>query len=82
MKPVRQLSLYHRRGCHLCDEMLEELERRVAGLNVVVEMVDIDQDPSLTARFGHDIPVLMAGSDEICRHRLDPGQLNGWLSAD
>lgn len=81
MSASRRLSLYHRRGCHLCDDMLEEIERRITGLEITVETVDIDTDPVLADRYGQDIPVLMAQDKEICRHRLDPKALNAWLSA-
>lgn len=81
MSKNRKLSLYHRRGCHLCDEMLEAVELRIVGLDITVETVDIDNDAALTAQFGQDIPVLEADGLEICRHRLDPERFNTWLSA-
>ena len=76
----RRLSLYHRRGCHLCDEMLEAVEHLLIGRNIEIVMVDIAEDPVLIASYGEDIPVLFAGSYEICRHRLDADRLLQWLS--
>ena len=79
MTPQRRLQLYHRRGCHLCDEMLEAVEQLCIGHNVAVEVIDIDTDPLLVERYGVDIPVLTAGSVELCRHRLDSARLAQWL---
>ena len=64
------LTVYSRPGCHLCDEMLAELEPLVAG-RARVEVVDISQDATLSKRFGVLIPVLMHGSEELSRYRLD-----------
>ena len=70
---MTRLTLYHRPGCHLCDDMLDELEALCRGRQVSIELVDVDGDPRLGRRFGRDIPVLTAGDREICRHRLDAG---------
>jgi len=81
MTAFRRLSLYHRPGCHLCDEMLEAVEMLCHGRNVVVEVVDIDRDAGLSAKYGRDIPVLTTGDTELCRHRLDVDRLREWLSS-
>ena len=65
-----ELTVYSRPGCHLCDEMLAELEPLVTG-RARVEVVDISQDAVLSKRFGVLIPVLMHGSEELSRYRLD-----------
>jgi thioredoxin reductase (NADPH) len=78
-----RLSLLVRRYCHLCDEMAAALEAALAArqaVAVVVEEIDVDADPALEARFGWDVPVLLAGEQVICRHRLDPAALAAWLS--
>ncbi|MBT8137509.1 MAG: glutaredoxin family protein [Gammaproteobacteria bacterium] len=59
--------------------MLEAVEQLCIGHNVAVEVIDIDTDPRLAERFGLDIPVLTAGSAELCRHRLDRTRLQQWL---
>ncbi|MDH3645376.1 MAG: glutaredoxin family protein [Gammaproteobacteria bacterium] len=79
MSTARRLSIYHRPGCHLCDEMLEAVERLCRGHGVIVDMVDVDTDPALKAQYGYDIPVLAADGLEICRHRLNSDQLREWL---
>ena len=75
-----QLILYVRRDCHLCAEMHRELMDLGARLLLAVEMVDIDSDPQLAARYGHKVPVLVGGDEEICHYFLDEPQLAEYLS--
>ena len=65
------LTLYSRQGCHLCDEMLEQLRREQQRLEFAIVVVDIDRDPGLRQRYGEDVPVLTHEGREVCRHRLD-----------
>jgi glutaredoxin len=74
------LTLYGRRDCHLCHEMAAALEALRAGRGFRVETVDIDVDPRLLFRYANDVPVLVAGETEICRHRLDCASLDAYLS--
>jgi len=43
---------------------------RAAG--VAFEEIDVDADPRLEERYGEQVPVLMRGAVEVCRHRLTP----------
>ncbi len=74
------LILYVRRDCHLCAEMHRELMDLEARLSLTVELVDIDSDPVLAARYGHKVPVLVGGGEEICHYFLDEPQLAEYLS--
>ena len=74
------LILYVRRDCHLCAEMHRELMALGAQLLLTVELVDIDSDPKLVARYGHKVPVLVGGDEEICHYFLDETQLAEFLS--
>ncbi len=65
------LSIYSRPECHLCDEMFEALKKWQNRFNFKVNIVDIDQDTSLTARFAARIPLLAVGDVEICEYHLD-----------
>lgn len=72
------LTLLGRAGCHLCEDMRAVLAKQAAGLHI--EEIDITGKPELEARYGWDIPVLLAGEHEICRHYLDGNALERWLS--
>ena len=66
-----RLTLFGRTYCHLCDDMAAALAPIVARTDASVEIVDVDSDPALEARFGDRVPVLFAGADELCHYFLD-----------
>jgi Glutaredoxin-like domain (DUF836) len=72
-----RLVLYGRRYCHLCEEMLAAL--RSLDARASPEIVDVDSDPALEARYGEDVPVLMLGDVELSRHRLDAERVRAYL---
>lgn len=74
-----ELTLYLRRWCHLCDELLDALQPLLDGRNVTVREVDIDEHPEFEALYGEHVPVLCAGGRELCRHRLDAGAVSAYL---
>ena len=74
------LVLYHRRGCHLCEQMLAAIYGTY-GDEVEVELVDVDTDPALKERYGLRIPVLAAGQKVICEARLDEGALDAYFAS-
>jgi len=74
------LILYARRDCHLCAEMRRDLTALEGRLAFTVKSVDIDGDPDLVARYGHKVPVLVGGGEEICHYFLDEPQLREHLS--
>ena len=73
------LTLYTRSQCHLCEEMLAELEPLIEG-KASVDVVDIDSDAALILRFGEIVPVLMHGGDEISRLRLDRDRVQSLIA--
>lgn len=64
-------TLYSRRGCPACEELLAELEMGVFPKQFNVEVVDIDSNPQLVKEYGMDIPVLMVDGVELGRHEVD-----------
>ncbi len=75
------LTLYSRRGCHLCDEMLESLEMVLRGREATVTVVDVDTDPELSDRYGLRVPVLAAGDEELCFGRLSVDSVRRFLDS-
>lgn len=66
------LRLYGRRYCHLCDDMLGELEKLRVELPFDVEVIDVDGDPQLVERYDVLVPVLVtAAGAELCHYHLD-----------
>ncbi len=68
-------TLYHREGCHLCEDMLRELKVLSSASAFTVQKIDIDQDEALHARFNEDVPVLALGDEIICKHFLSESRI-------
>ena len=75
-----ELTVYSRAGCHLCEEMIASLQEMRARFSFTLDVVDVDRDPVLAARFGTEIPVLAHGGHELCRHRIDAARVGAYLS--
>lgn len=80
MRKPAVLTLLGRDGCHLCEDMRVALKPWAARFQFEVEEIDITGKAELEARYGWDIPVLLAAEAEICRHFLDERALQTWLS--
>jgi len=65
------LTLYTRVGCHLCVEMLQQLESLQNRYDFALTVVDIDADSYLKLRYEERIPVLAFGEQEICHYHLN-----------
>lgn len=70
-----ELTLYHRPGCHLCEDMRDALLAAQAAQAFQWREVDIDSDADLLARYGALIPVLCLDEQEICHYFLNPAAL-------
>lgn len=78
---TQQLTVYTRRGCHLCSDMMQALERLRPELGFQLLDVDIDSDPGLQSRYDTRVPVLAAGEVEICYYFLEEARLRAHLRA-
>jgi predicted thioredoxin/glutaredoxin len=75
-----RLTVVHREGCDLCDEMVLELQAMGRTLTLPpIDIVDVDSDPELLRRHGVHVPVLLLDGTVVCRHRLDPDELRRLL---
>ncbi|WP_042299858.1 glutaredoxin family protein [Paraburkholderia kururiensis] len=73
------LTLYGRAWCHLCDDMRAALEPLLAEFGATVEIIDIDADPVLEARYNELVPVLAIGDIELCRYRFEEAPVRAAL---
>lgn len=67
----RPLILYHRTGCHLCEDMQALLRELQPELGFSLSEVDILYNEELEAKYGLKIPVLEGDDGEICHYFLD-----------
>jgi glutaredoxin len=77
---MAELTLYHRPGCHLCDDMRDALLEFQPEHAFQLREIDIDASPELRARYGVLIPVLCLGEQEICHYHLDSVALRAALA--
>lgn len=79
-EPPPRLTVYGRTYCHLCDDMIAGLAALRARHAFDIEVIDVDADPALEARFGELVPVLMHGGHELCHYRLDAPAVTAYLA--
>lgn len=70
--PKPQVIIYSRPNCHLCDVAKQSIEEANCAGRFTLEIVNIENDPELQARYGLDIPVVTVEGHEEFRHRVDP----------
>ena len=76
-------TLYSRSWCHLCEDMLAALNALQGdALRFVVDVVDVDADPALVARFDELVPVLFGdlAQPELCHYFLDEPAVRAYLA--
>jgi len=80
-----RLTLYSRDYCHLCHDMLAALETlrgEAGGPHFEIEVVDVDADPVLEAKYNELVPVLVdAEGNELCHYFLDATKVREYLGA-
>jgi glutaredoxin len=70
------VTLYSRRGCHLCDEAHEAIEAMRPELGEFeLREVDIDQDDELLASMLERIPVVEVDGSQVCELIFEPDRL-------
>ncbi len=82
--PIMHFTLYSRSYCHLCQDMLDALMRlQTPQQPITVDVIDVDDDPALVARFDELVPVLFADLDqpELCHYFLDEAKVRELLAA-
>lgn len=82
-----QFTLYSRTYCHLCDDMLTQLKIVLNNDSIMVDVVDVDLDEALLAKFDELVPVLYGkkeglNAQEICHYHLDVSKLKDFLDGE
>jgi glutaredoxin len=67
----RDVTIYSRPGCHLCEEAKTQIAPLLAEFDASLTEIDIDRDPELRARYDYDVPVIFLGSRKAAKHRVD-----------
>jgi glutaredoxin len=75
----RDVTLYTRPGCHLCEEAKRAIAPILLEFGAVLHEVNIDDDAALKERYGWDIPVIFIGQHKAAKHRVDLAQFRQQL---
>jgi glutaredoxin len=75
----RDVTLYTRPGCHLCEEAKTVIAPLLREFGATLREVNIDDDPVLQERYSWDIPVIFIGQRKAAKHRVDPQQFRRQL---
>lgn len=76
-----RVTLYTKSDCGLCrqaEALLARLRRRIP---FDLELVDIESDPQLFARYWDRVPVVAVEGEEVAAAPLDEGRLRAALRA-
>jgi thioredoxin reductase (NADPH) len=74
------LTIYSREYCHLCHDMIAALEALQPRYGFQLEIVDIDEDEALEARYGERVPVLTANGEALCHCHFEPAVLDAFFA--
>jgi glutaredoxin len=77
---MREIVLYGRPGCHLCDEARVVLERIRAELPFALTECDIDSDDALVKAYLERIPVIALDGEELFDFFVDEAELRRRLA--
>lgn len=80
-----RFTLYSRAYCHLCDDMLSALSALPIAQAHTIEVVDVDADEALVARYDELVPVLTASrgngpARQLCHYFLDEAAVRAFLA--
>jgi hypothetical protein len=70
--PPPRVTLYTRVRCHLCDVAKGVLDDVRRDRPFDLDVVDIDGDPDLVAKYGTEIPVVLVNGRKAFKYRVDP----------
>ena len=75
----RDVTIYLRPGCHLCEEAKAQIVPLLAEFGARLTEIDIDEDPALRALYDFDVPVIFLGARKAAKHRVDLAQFRRQL---
>ena len=75
----RDVTLYSRPGCHLCEEAKAAIAPLLREFGAVLREINIDEDSVLKERYAWDIPVIFIGARKAAKHRVNLAQFRRQL---
>jgi glutaredoxin len=67
----RQVVVYSRKGCHLCEVVKESLSKLSRRGGFTWQEVDVDSDSDLRRQFNDEVPVVFIDGRKAFKYRMD-----------
>ena len=77
---MNTMRVYSRRGCHLCEQLIDELAPLLRG-RLDLEVCDIDTRADWLERYDTRVPVVEYDGEVICQYHLDRDAIAQTLGA-
>ena len=71
MALAREVVVYSRRGCHLCDVVKESLIRLERRGGFTWREVDVDSDEDLRQQYNEEVPVVLIDGRKAFKYHMD-----------
>ncbi len=68
---MKQVTLYTRAGCHLCEEAKRVLAAARERADFAYQEFDIDADPELRRLYNEEVPVIAIDGRKAFQYRVD-----------
>ena len=75
----RDVTIYSRPGCHLCEEAKAQIAPLLAEFKGRLIEINIDEDGDLRAKYDYDVPVIFLGARKAAKHRVNLKQFRRQL---
>jgi glutaredoxin len=81
MPELRQVVLYSRKGCHLCEIVKETLAKLHRRGGFTWQDVDVDSDEQLRRQFTDEVPVVFIDGHKAFKYHMDESDFLRRLAA-
>jgi glutaredoxin len=71
MDVPRQVLVYTRKGCHLCEIVKESIVKLARRGGFVWREVDVDDNDQLRRQFNDEVPVVFIDGRKAFKYRMD-----------
>jgi glutaredoxin len=71
MAEPRNVIVYSRKGCHLCEVVKESLNKLSRRGGFIWRDVDVDADLDLRRQFNDEVPVVFIDGRKAFKYRMD-----------
>ena len=73
------ITIYSRKGCHLCDVAEATLADLAPELDFQIEVIFVDGNENLEKLYGHEVPVIHIDGEHHDFFKVDPARFKSSL---